>query len=498
MTQSPKFTELYFGMADSKNEARDNPEAFIESFVDPQGVVDDLRNRRKFLVLGPKGAGKSAVAWYMDLTASPESELISARDISELPIADVERMKTGDSAGVGRTVTAWKLIILCALLDIALKDQSSPLHQIAEVQRVEKELRKQGFMDPTPIKAVLETTKSTYKIPIPKVGEVFAREKTSSVHLANIVPFVEKWVAESRGSNQYTLILDGIDSIYLNDPQYFTSVSAMVQAVYSINQALRASQSSALIVLLVRNDLFSRLTLADAGKMREDFGADLDWRILSGQPRQAPLFKLVNEKAGSLVDNAPADIVSAYFPSDVQLGGRAGGAPEWMNIHKYLLNLTRHTPRDILRLFEHIRRVAAAGNLRMARDGKVTQEIIREGVLQYSSKYFVDAINNELVGREGDDYALVREGMVTLRHLHKSTFTLAEFTTECFGDSSIESRKSAEKILTWLFFAGALGNVRGGAENYLQFYHRREDTDVYLKGKLILHNALVHAWNIPR
>ncbi|MEV0555074.1 hypothetical protein AB0I27_16635 [Streptomyces sp. NPDC050597] len=497
MTRSPKFTELYFGMADSKNEARENPEAFISSFVDPQGIVDDLRNRRRFLVLGPKGAGKSAVAWYLDLTASPD-ELVSARDISELPIADVERMKTGDSAGVGRTVTAWKLIILCALLDLALKDQSSPLHQISEVQRVEKELRKQGFMDPTPIKAVLETTKSTYKLPIPTVGEVFAREKTSSVHLANIVPFVEKWVAESRGQNRYTLILDGIDSIYLNDPQYFTSVSAMVQAVYSINQALRASQSSAHVVLLVRNDLFSRLALADAGKMREDFGADLDWRILSGQPRQAPLFKLVSKKAGSLIENAPADIVAAYFPSDVQLGGRGGGAPQWVQIHQYLLNLTRHTPRDILRLFEHIRRVAASGDLGLTREGKVTQQIIREGVLQYSSKYFVDAIHNELVGREGDEYGLVREGMVTLRHLNKSSFTLQEFTSECFGDSTIESRKKAEKILTWLFFAGALGNLRSGSETYMQFYHRREDTDVYFKGKLVLHNALVHAWNVPR
>ncbi|MEY9967565.1 hypothetical protein ABIA33_005638 [Streptacidiphilus sp. MAP12-16] len=483
-------------MADSKNEARDNPEAFIKSFVDHQRIVEDLKTRRRFLVLGPKGAGKSAVAWYMDLSKSA-TELVSTRDISELPIADIERMKTGDSAGVGRTVTAWKLIILCALLDLILSDKSSPLHQISELQRVEKELRREGFMDPTPIKAVLATTKNTYKVPIPQFGEIFSREKTSSVHLANIVPFVEKWVCGSR-NNSHTLILDGIDSIYLNDPQYFTSISALVQAVYSINQSLRASQSSAHVVLLIRNDLFSRLTLADAGKMREDFGADLDWRILSGQPRQAPLFKLASKKGGSLLEDPPADIVDAYFPADVQLGGRHGGAPQWVQIHQYLLNLTRHTPRDLLRLFEHIRKVAEAGNLPMAQHGKLTQEIIREGVLQYSSKYFVDAIHNELVGRDGDDQELVREGMVTLRHLPKSTFTLEEFSAECFGGSTPENKKKAEKILTWFFFAGALGNLRPGQETYMQFYHRREGTDVFLKGQLVLHNALVHAWNIPR
>ncbi|MEU2625495.1 hypothetical protein [Kitasatospora sp. NPDC007106] len=497
MTDSPSFTELYFGMADSKNEARDNPEAFIKSFIDPQGIVQDLRNRRKYLVLGPKGAGKSAVAWYMDLSKS-ETELVSTRDISELPIADVERIKTGDSAGVGRSVTAWKLIILCALLDLVLSDQSSPLHQISEVRRVEKELRREGFMDPTPIKAVLATTKNTYKVPIPQVGEIFSREKTSTVHLSNIVPFIEKWIRENRSGNRHTLILDGIDSIYLNDPQYFTSISAMVQAVYSINQGLRAAESSAHVVLLARNDIFSRLALADAGKMREDFGADLDWRILSGQPRQAPLFTLLNKKAGSLIESPPADIIEKYFPKDVQHGGRGGGAPQWTPIHQYLLNLTRHTPRDLLRLFEHIRRVAEAGTLPMARDGKVTQEIIREGVLQYASKYFVNAIQNELVGRDGEDNDLIRESMATLRHLPKSSFTLDEFSSECFGGVDSESKKKSEKALTWLFFAGALGNLRGGAETYMQFYHRRDDTDVYLKSKLVLHNALVHAWNIPR
>jgi hypothetical protein len=497
----PPFTQLYFGMADSKNEADRNPDAFIQSFVEPGNIVKNLRARRKFLLVGPKGSGKSAVAWYMELTKSP-TELVSVRDIGELPITEVNNIKTGEGPGLGRGITAWKLIVLCALLDLILEDQSSSLHRDSEVRRVETELRKRGFMDSTLVKAVLEATKTTYKIPIPRVGEILTREKTSTIHLYNIVPILQQWACSNRGPNRHTLILDGLDSIYLNDTQYFGSIASLVQAVYSLNQRLRASDASAHVVLLVRNDLFSHLPLADAGKIKEDFGTYLDWRILSGEPSQARLFQLINQKAGSLIDNPPQDIVATYLPHDIQIGGK-NRTPSWVETYKYLLDLTRHTPRDLLRLFEYIRLAAEAGNMPLTVDGRLTGEIIKEGANQYVTKYFVDAIRNELVGLQSDpvglrsDDELSRKIIGTLRHLPRRMFTVDEFAEEYSGNRANASRIEAERILTGLFYAGALGNVVGErGEFYLQYYHRREESEIYLKGRLLLHNALARAWNI--
>lgn len=493
------FTHLYFGMADSKNEAAQNPDAFIRSFVEPRNAINELRTRKKFLLLGPKGAGKSAVAWYMELSKS-STELVSVRDVSDLPITDIDKIKTGEGPGLTRGLTAWKLIVLCALLDVILQDQSSPLNAKNEVRRVENELRRRGFMDATLINAVLEATKVTYKIPIPHLGEIFSLEKTSAIHLYNIVPILQRWACSSQGTNRHTLILDGLDSIYLSEPQYFTSIASLVQAVYAINQQLRASESSAHVVLLARNDLFSRLPLADAGKIKEDFGTHLDWRVLSGEPNQARLFQLVNQKAGSLIDNPPQDIVQTYFPKDINLSGRT---PRWVETYKFLLDHTRHTPRDLLRLFEYIRQAAEAGNMPLTVEGRLTNEIVKEGANQYVMKYFVDAIRNELVGLQSDlngpqsDDEISRKIISTLRHLPRRTFTAQEFTQQHFGNQANESQAEADRILTMLFFAGALGNlVRGRSESYLQYYHRREESEIYLRGQLILHNSLARAWNI--
>ncbi|WP_329098202.1 hypothetical protein OG979_21190 [Actinomadura citrea] len=493
------FTDLYFGMADAKNEAINETQAFIDSFVDNRNAVSDIRSRKKFLLLGPKGCGKTALARYLELTADPVTEFVNVRDIGDLPLAEVEKLKTGEEQSLGRTITSWRLLLLCAILDLILKDQSSSLHGNREVERVVTELRKHGFMDPTPSRAVITASKTTLKLPIPKFGEVYARESTSTVDLYHLVPFLEKWVLENQSDNSYLIALDGLDSIYLNDPRFAVVISSLMQATYSLHQRLRSAESPAHIILLVRNDIFTRLHLADAGKMRRDLGIDLDWRILSGQPERAPLFRLINQKSVALISEKPFDVVGRYFDKDVELGGRQG-APRWVNTFQYLLQLTRHTPRDLLQLFEHIRIVADSPEFQTYPNGKLTPEIIREGVLQYSSKYFVDAIQNELVGKSGAgfDSDLVSHGLSALRHLPRRTFTAKSFIEELYGDKpSHADQKAAETLLRWFFFAGAIGNKRAGSEqSYMQFYHRREETEVYLKGDLVLHNALVYAWSI--
>ena len=81
------------------------------------------------------------------ISASEGSQmLVSTRDISELPLAEVNNFKTGESGGAGRMVTAWRLLVLCALLDVILEDQSSAVNRDPDVLRVVKELRAYGFI----------------------------------------------------------------------------------------------------------------------------------------------------------------------------------------------------------------------------------------------------------------------------------------------------------------------------------------------------------------
>lgn len=494
----PSYSELYFGLSDSRNEAIESQDAFLRSYVDLEGAVESVLNGKKFLVLGPKGTGKTALAWYLKETEHRGTHLATVRDASDLPLAEVPRLQTGQAAGPERTVVAWKFILLCNYLELLLRDQGCSLQHDSEVTRVTKLLRDFGFMGDASGRALIAASTTTVTIPIPKLGDLYKRESTSTLNIYNLIPYMENWVSQATAGVRHILLIDGLDSIFLNDTKYNESLYSLVQAAYGLNQKLKEHVATGSIVLLLRNDVFARvsLSLPDSQKMRDDLSYDLDWRVMSGHAGvRAPLLQLANRKAGQALGLASVDVLS-YFPSHINLGGR-GGPVKRMQTFRYLMNLTRHTPRDLLRLFDEIRKVEASGVY--ANHGqKLSDEVIREGVLQYSMKYFVGAIRNEFAGYEGGPES-AELAISALKEIGKQQFDRDEFANAVreLAETDIQKREP-DRLLTLLFYAGAIGNLVFGRETYMQFYHRRDEADIYLKGNFVLHNALIHAWGINR
>lgn len=495
--ERPKYGDLYFGMSDSKNEVSIDRENFIKSFIDINRIAEDVVAGYRTLVLGPKGTGKSALAWFLDASQHDNDYVCTVQDTSDLPLADIPRLETGQPVSAERTVSAWKFILLANYLKLLLRDQTCDIPNRNEVNRVSKLLQRYGFMGETSGRAILDISTTTIEIPLPRVGTIYRRESQSKLNIYSLLPYLEEWASNAQSDNRHVLLLDGLDSIFLNDAKYDESLASLIQAAYSINQRLTRTGASGTVVLLLRHDVFNRasLTLPDSQKMRDDFAVELDWRVLSGAAGvNAPLLKLVNEKAAQALGVEKVDVLS-YFPQTIQLGHGNGNERRRIERLQYLLNLTRHTPRDLLRLFEEIRKVEASG---MFPDGtgELGHDVIREGVLQYSTKYFAGAILNEFAGYEhGTDEA--KAGLAALQSLPRQTFDRGAFAMHLASEG--ETRPEVvNRLLKLLFYAGAIGNsveVPGGT--HLRFYHRREDAEIYLSGVLVLHNALCHAWNIP-
>jgi len=496
-TVVPRYRDLYFGMSDSRNEVNEDPDAFVRSYVDLDNASGALLTGAKFLVLGPKGTGKSALAWYLQASQSGADHVTLVRDASSLPLAEVPRLQTGQAQGPERTVIAWKFILLCNYLELLLSDPSCRFQKSREVRRIAKLLRGFGFMGDASGRALLKASSTTITIPIPQMGDIYKRESKTELNIYSLVPYLESWVSDAVADSRHLLILDGLDSIFLNDVNYDESLSSLVQAAYDINQKLRERVSSGSVVLLLRNDVFARiaLSLPDSQKMRDDLSFDLDWRVLSGEAGiHAPLIRLVNAKAARALGVTEVDVLS-YFPSHIHVGRRSG-APRSIPTLQYLLNMTRHTPRDLLRIFEEIRKVEASGVYGDSA-GTLSDEVIREGVIQYSTKYFVGAIQNEFAGYEGGPVSAAA-ALTALKSIGKQRFDRGEFDaalSDALGEKSVQT----DRLLQLLFFAGAIGNSVGQhGKSYMQFYHRRDESEIYLKGTFILHNALIHAWGMAR
>lgn len=494
MVKRPDFTELYFGKSDGQNEAIEDPDAFIRSFVNPANALDQIVRGQNFLVLGPKGTGKSAIAWYLKQTERLGGYIVTIRDAATLPLADIPRIKTGQPSGAERTVTAWKFILLANYLELLLKDPSCSLLLSADVERVARALRQLGFTGEAAGKVVLDTATQTFKIPIPTVGEIYEREQSQELDIFHLTPHMERWVTRATSESRALLILDGLDSIFLNDLKYEESLSSLVQAAYNLNQSMRHHKAKGAIVVLMRNDVFARISsrVPDSQKMRDDQSLQLDWRVLSGsQGLRSPLLQLVNGKAARSVEEPFIDVMS-YFDKDVQLGP-PGKAPKWDPTLRYFLNLTRHTPRDLLRLFESIRQVQVREGLQSL--NHIARPVIREGVQRYSSDYFVGAIKNEFAGFDRGP-EVVTCGLNALQGIRKAVFSRDDFLTSLQHEIDGADLSLANELLRTFFMAGAIGNkLSTSNKSYLQFYHRRDDVQIYLRGQFILANPLTYAWS---
>lgn len=491
------YTELYFGKSDSKNEWTTQRDDFIRSYVDLDHTVDKVVHGDRTLILGPKGTGKSALAWYLQATGATGRHMAAVRDASNLPLSDIPNLRTGQPAGIERTVVAWKLILLANYLDLVLSDSGVRIPSGTEARRAVRALRDFGFLGADSGRALLRTSGKVFRMPIDLRSASFQNESSSELNIYSLVPHLSHWSATAKSSRRHILLLDGLDSIYLNDEKYDESMAALMQAWYSINQELRSARASGSVVLLIRNDVFSRISLSlpDSQKMRDDEGIQLDWRVFSGGlEERAPLVVLANRKAGHDRGIEEVDVLS-YFPSAINTSTNSSN-PRMRPRLQHLLNLTRHTPRDLLRLFDEIRKVAAVGAFSMDSGDVLPQTVIKEGILRYCNDYFVNAIRNEFAGFERGPQeagaALETIEQVASHRFIRTDFRqkLAQIQPALAGD--------VDRLLRLLFFAGAIGNlVPGAARNYAQFYHRRDNAQIHLQGPLILHNALVHAWGLP-
>ena len=69
-----EFRELILGTGAAEDEAVETPELLTDGYYDPQNMPKRILAGPSFLILGPKGAGKSALCEHLRLKAATDSQ----------------------------------------------------------------------------------------------------------------------------------------------------------------------------------------------------------------------------------------------------------------------------------------------------------------------------------------------------------------------------------------------------------------------------------------
>jgi hypothetical protein len=472
-----EFQQIEFGFTDAHTESAEAPRLLRDGFLD-DGLVDRALTGRHFLFLGYKGSGKTAIAERARLLAEADPQLfVKVATLDEFSYGDF-KSAAGSTEPQARYPTVWKWLLLVALFGSLEEDEGGKAKAAGDYPAVARALRKLNLI-PTPQfnDLVVKSSKKNFKVALPKIlGFENEREYVSQdLNMAQAVSSLEQAVCQFPTRCRHVLFLDGLDEILGGRDLQFQALSALMAAASRLNNLFRSEQVLVKIVILCRTDIFDRLPGANINKLRQDHSESLQWFDDPAHPDQTRLVQMVNLRA-QLSLGREVNVFSEFFPKDISD----------RDTRKEVLDHTRHTPRDVIRLFSSIQRFARTGSV-------LTPKQVRSGFREFSIDYFLPEIRNEMHGYLPPD--AIHKAEQVLRE-HGDQYFTQEHLLEAGPRIGVESLdvKTATQVLFDCSAIGYIENRNGMPIRTMKY--RNPHAQLTPGKKMWLHPGVCRALNI--
>lgn len=243
-----------------------------------------------------------------------------------------------------------------------------------------------------------------------------------------------------------------------------------------LNIEFSERQVPAKIIVLCRTDLYERLPGPNKNKIRQDFAAELDWYHDPREPRDSGLYSLANLRA-QLVFPQLEDVFQEFFPIELERSATV----------TYFLEQTRHTPRDFVQLLGHVQRYWQGS--------RYTREQMLSGLRDYSLKYFLPEVKDELVGYldpAGIEAVVRLFSSLGRREFEFGDLVATKKANERFRDLDLE------RVCDVLYECSALGHTEQSPSGSIRFSfkYRNRHSGFNPKRKLLIHRGLWKAMNL--
>jgi hypothetical protein len=473
-TPLPKFETLNFGEIDAALEALETPRLLEEGYYDYRQAVQHVLAGRMWLVLGPKGSGKSAVLEHIRLRwTSQWNRFFTGWNLAGFPVNDVTKIAMGQSAGSSRTQAAWEFLLLLRVIESLSKDEG--LRVSASFFTVVKNLKAKGLISSDWSSSVASWSSSVFRLDL----KIFSNETT--IEPTTISPLeanahLREMVRSCATDNQHIIALDGLDSFFFEQNDEWSSLAGLMQATLSINRFLKGLELPVSVVVAARSDVIDVLPGPEINRLKTH-AVYLDWNT-NGIGARNHLWDLLNQKI-RVSHPEVTSILGQYLNRKVDIGPHS-------DLAEYLLDNTRLLPRDAVALMQSLQR-NYRGN------GRVPEENAKAAVRAYSEEYFVGEIFDNLAGVLDQGRARNIEAFKDALRTSPSRFFTYEFVcNEVAGElNGVE----VKQLLKQMFEIGGIG-IRNGS--YTDFVYRRASGAGFtVRHGFMLHDALTRAWNRP-
>ncbi|MFC1460589.1 P-loop ATPase, Sll1717 family [Microvirga arabica] len=476
------FRRIAFGYTSAEAERSRDPGLLTEGYIDFKAASEEVVDGKKFLFLGYKGAGKSSIAERARLTlADSHSHFVKLISLADFPFTPFSKIVRGDAEPETKYPTAWSWILLIYLLESLATDEAVAHHDMVALQDTISAFRQMGLSPVAEIGSIVRTSaKNNFKLALPgKLAEYSwsGSEVRPASEIPDFVESLKELISGVRSDSKHILIVDGLDDILTSREIQYKSLSALVFEVGRLNLSFERQNVPAKIVLLCRTDLFERIPGANKNKIRHDSAVELDWYHDPRDPDQSRLVQIANLRTTRSL-GPRVKLFEDFFPSSI----------DSREVRLSLLDMTRHTPRDFLRLLSHIQEFAV--------EGKLSAAAIKSGMREYSIKYFLPEIQDELSGYVTPEE--ISRIVSAFARLRKRDFRLSDLISLTTNSVKPLSAEKTYDIVEALFQCSAVGNIqhRPGGTTHYTFKYRNRHSSFNENEDIMLHRGLWKALNI--
>ena len=476
-----KFKDIKFGYISAEDEFTYSPELIIEGFLDAYGCIDELLNTEKFLVIGPKGSGKSAIGSKLQIISKENKDIFTKKfELRNFPYNRFTGIIHSKEAPEIQYLKNWEYLLIVACLNSFINDSSFQYPKNARI--ILKTLIDLGLLS-SEGKIELEqiiktTTDKKFEVNLKGLKYEKSKQEEKITNIKQLFIILKELFYSIELKSKHYIILDDLDYVFTERENQVKSLSALILAVDDMNKSFYHKEIPVKIIIMCRTDLFNSLSGPNKNKIKQHSGIILDWFQETSNLKNTNLAKLIKLRT-KLSLKSEIDIFKHCLPPDFY---HRGIKKETLHV---LFEYTRHTPRDIIQLFNEIQK-HTDNSTRPSKDN------IKYALKSYSNEYFVGEIRDELYGFISDHE--LKSLIPLLTAVGKSRFGVVKLENVIKNNDKFKLIDS-NNLLNALFNCNAIGNIDKNTK-FVTFKYRNPYAEYNPNHDILVHNGLQKALNL--
>lgn len=497
--------KIFLGSPEAEAEALPNSRLPLSKvYHDHCDLIDSLANE-KFIVVGRKGAGKSAFAEHICSLANNEANLF-ARFIrqGESNLEHIVQIGIQNGHEIEKE-SLYKWLIFTNILKMFSDNQAA--QNSKEYDLLKHFLSKNsGYIDikESEIKEIVK--KQGFDINVEYLKRFFSSKMNRSLeirqerapfyklipHLREVLLKVLTSQTEQENNNSYVLFFDDLDIVFdANDKGKVDSLVSLLRVSKEINNEFFAKNNlDSKVVILLRDDISKNISskASDTAKIFSSYSVVINWyqdEYHNGNEEiELNIRKFINARINyafnaeeMVADNRDPwiSLVEDPFPAS-ELSQKSS--------FKYVLDHTLFRPRDLLLFFkplsEHAYQFPLSKSDINHLIGRYCEELVNEIKNEYSCFYSFNQIATIFKAL----------GEISSELKNPSAKSISYEKAISIIDENCKDIDAAE-LLEDMFYRSLIGGM--GLNGYVYFKHREPATDTYdfdVSHGVIMHSAL--------